>query len=50
MSNVVLCSVYTVLYLHKYHGDRAKKMSITGQAWSSDMATAVSTQQPGSGT
>ena len=43
MSNVVLCSVYAVLYLHNYHGDRAKETSIcaTGQAWSSDMVIAV---------
>ena len=50
MSNVVLCSVYAVLYLHNSHGDRGKEMSMraTGQAWSSDMVIAVSTQQPGS--
>ena len=50
MSNVILCSVDAVLYLHNSHGDREKETSMrtTGQAWSSDMVIAVSTQQPGS--
>ena len=49
MSNVVLCSVYAVLCLHNSHGDRGKETSMraTGQAWSSDMIIAVSTQQQG---
>ena len=51
-SNVVLCSVYAILYLHNYRGDRAKETSMwaTGQAWSSDVVIATSTQQPGSRT
>ena len=51
-SNVVLCSVYAVLYLHNYHGDQVKETSMwaTGQAWLSDVVIAVSTQQPGSRT
>ena len=44
MSNVVLCRVYAVLYLHNSHCDRGKETSMrtTGQAWSSDMVIAVS--------